>query len=83
MRKSLKSTIYLWKSFRTIKTILLEVIKHCVYDLRRRGLMKTYHYLFEPRVDEKPGLEVLFRVEAKEKVGRSHKRNGGKTLRFL
>ena len=51
---------------RAIKTILLKVIKHCVYELRQRGLIKTYHYLFERRVDEKPGLEVLFRVESEE-----------------
>ena len=52
-------------NFRTIKTILLEVIKYCVYELRQRGFMRTYHYFFEPRVDKKPGLEVLFRVEPK------------------
>ena len=56
-------------NFRTIKTILLEVIRHCVHELRQGELIKTYHYLFEPRVDKKPGLEVLFRVEAKENAG--------------
>ena len=48
--------------FRTIKTILLEVLKYCARKLRQRGLMKTYHYFFEPRINSKPGLEVLFRV---------------------
>ena len=55
--------------FRTIKTILLEVVKYCVRKLRQRGLVKTYHYFFEPRIDGKPGLEVLFRVEGKENAG--------------
>ena len=55
-------------SSRTIKTVLLGVIKRCVHELRRRGLIKTYHYFFERRVDGKPGVEVLFRVEAKENV---------------
>ena len=58
-------------NFRTIKTILLEVVKYCVHELRQRGLMKTYHYFFEPRVDKKPGLEVLFRVEVKENANLS------------
>jgi len=53
-------------NFRTIETVLLEVVKYCVHELRQRGLMKTYHYFFEPRVDKKPGLEVLFRIEVKE-----------------
>jgi len=53
-------------SSRTIKTVLLGVIKRCVHELRRRGLIKTYHYFFERRVDGKPGVEVLFRVEAGE-----------------
>jgi len=52
--------------FRTLKTVLLGVVKHCAHELRWRGLIKTYHYFFEPRVNGKPGVEVLFRVEAGE-----------------
>ena len=55
-------------SSRTIKTVLLGVVKHCVHELRRKELIKTYHYFFERRVDGKPGVEVLFRVEAGENV---------------
>jgi len=66
---------YQISDFRIVKTILLEVVKYCVYELRRKGLMNTYHYFFEPRVDKKPGLEVLFRVEAKEDVDLSNIEN--------
>lgn len=51
-----------------IRSVLKEVVKHCADFLNSKDMRKTYHYLIEGRTDEKPGVELLLRVEAKEGV---------------
>lgn len=46
--------------------ILQEVVKYCADELESKNMRKTFHYLFEPRIDRKPGFEILFRIEARE-----------------
>jgi len=48
--------------------ILQEIVKHCADELESKNMRKTFHYLFEPRIDRKPGFEILFRIEAKENI---------------
>jgi len=43
-------------------------VKYCADKLESRQMRKTFHYLFEPRIDGKFGFEILFRIEARESV---------------
>ncbi|MBO3842191.1 MAG: hypothetical protein FGF48_07225 [Candidatus Brockarchaeota archaeon] len=52
----------------SISIVLQEVVKYCADELKSRNMRKTFHYLFEPRIDNKPGFEILFRAEAQENI---------------
>lgn len=49
-------------------SILQEVVKFLADDLDAKNIRKTYHFLFEPRIDGNPGFEILFRIESSESV---------------
>jgi hypothetical protein len=49
-----------------VPTILRDVVKHCADIFESEGKRKSFHYLFEPRIDGNPGFEILYRIEAKE-----------------
>jgi len=51
-----------------VPIILQEVVKHCADELQSRNMLKTFHYLFEPRIDRRDGFEMLFRIEARENI---------------
>jgi hypothetical protein len=51
-----------------VPLILREIVKYCADEFESRKKRKTFHYLFEPRIDGKLGFEILFRIEMRESV---------------
>ena len=51
-----------------VPLILQELVKYCADELESGNKRKTFHYLFEPRIDGNPKFEILFRIEAKENI---------------
>jgi hypothetical protein len=49
-----------------VPLVLQEVVRYCADDLESKNMRKTFHYLLEPRIDGKPGFEILFRIEVRE-----------------
>lgn len=51
-----------------VPIVLLKVVKYCADELQSRNMRKTFHYLFEPRIDRRTGFEMLFRIETRENI---------------
>lgn len=51
-----------------VPLILQEIVKYCADELKSRKMRKTFHYFFEPRIDGRPGFEILFRIEVMDYV---------------
>jgi len=49
-----------------VPNILRDVVKYCADKFESEGKRKSFHYLFEPRIDGNLGFEILLRIEAKE-----------------
>lgn len=50
---------------KNVQQILSNIIQYCADQLESKQMRKTFHYLFEPRIDGQEGIEILFRIEVR------------------